>query len=105
MKIIIERKKQSEDKKLFEFSKKVIVAMTVLVFATAIFAIIMIWRLNGLYLDNFLNFVEIVAGIPLFGYCLKNVFENPAKIKAQATREINKTLNTIENGGNIRGGM
>ena len=81
IKISFEKKSRSEKKRLYEFSKKVVLSMTVLVFLSAIFAAVIIWRNNGVFLDSYLDYVKTVGGIAILGYCAKICFENPQKIK------------------------
>ena len=81
IKISFEKKSRSEKKRLYEFSKKVVFSMTVLVFLSAVFAAVIIWRNNGSFLDSYLDYVKTVGGIAILGYCTKICFENPQKIK------------------------
>ena len=81
IKISFEKKSRSKEKRLYEFSKKVVFSMTVLVFLSAFFAAVIIWRNNGIFLDSYLDYIKTVGGIAILGYCAKICFENPQKIK------------------------
>lgn len=63
-----------------EFSKKVIVAMTFLWFAAAIFGGIVVWR-QGYGLDSLLSYVGAPMTGAIIGYMAKSAFENREKIK------------------------
>ena len=79
--IKISFEKKSKQKRLYEFSKKVVFSVVILVFASAIFAAIVIYKNNGAYLDSYLDYVKTIGGAAILGYCAKICFENPQKIK------------------------
>ena len=67
-------------KKLKEFSKKVIVAMTFLWFLGAIFGGICVWHF-GMDLPSLLEYIGNPMSVGILAYLLKSAFENKEKIK------------------------
>ena len=76
------------ERKIKEFSKKVIVAMTFLWFVTAIFGGVVVW-FHNYGLDSLLTFVGTPMATGILGYMLKSAFENREKIKQNYEREDN----------------
>lgn len=68
---------------LKEFSKKVIVAITVLWFIGAIYAAIIIWR-NNYGLEALLSYIGAPVAGGVISYMLKTAFENKEKEKIRA---------------------
>lgn len=66
--------------KLKEFSKRVIASMTVVWFAAAVFAGVVVWKTNA-GLDALLTFVGAPMTGGIIGYMAKTAFENKEKIK------------------------
>lgn len=75
----------STNKKVREFSKKVIVAMTALWFSGAAFGGVIVWR-NGYGLEALLEYIgaPMVGGI--IGYMAKAALENREKIKKDSAK-------------------
>lgn len=67
-------------KNIKEFSKIVIIALTLVWFLTAFFAMVIVWR-EPEQLSNLLLFVGAPMGAGLVGYFAKAAFENKEKIK------------------------
>lgn len=67
-------------KKLKEFSKRVIVAMTLLWFLGAIFGAICVWRTQT-DLPSLLEYISDPMEVGILGYLLKSAFENKTKIE------------------------
>lgn len=68
---------------LKEFSKKVIVAITVLWFIGAIYAAVIIWR-NNYGLEALLSYIGAPVAGGVISYMLKTAFENKEKEKTRA---------------------
>lgn len=66
-----------------EFSKKVIVAITVLWFIGAIYASVIIWR-NNYGLEALLSYIGAPVAGGVISYMLKTAFENKEKEKTRA---------------------
>lgn len=66
--------------KVKEFSKKVIVAMTVLWFAVALLGGYIVWA-NGYGLESLLDYVGQPMAGGILGYMAKSALENREKIK------------------------
>lgn len=71
------------EKRLREFSKKVIVSMIFLWFIGALFGGWMVWRTSG-ELSALLDYIGMPMGAGILGYLLKSGFENREKIKKGA---------------------
>ena len=67
-------------RKLKEFSKRVIVAMTLLWFLGAIFGAICVWRTQS-DLSSLLEYIGTPMSVGILGYLLKSGFENKTKIE------------------------
>lgn len=74
--------------RLKEFSKRVIAAMTVVWFAAAVFAGVVIWKTNA-GLDALLTFVGAPMTGGIIGYMAKTAFENKEKIKSGGVNDEN----------------
>lgn len=80
------------EKKVKEFSKRVVVAMTILWFAGALFGGYICWKQNY-GLDTLLNYIGTPMGVGILGYLLKAAFENKEKIKkSPATSRLNEEV-------------
>lgn len=66
-----------------QFSKKVIAAMTVLWFLTAVFGGVVVW-VNGYGLEALLSFVGAPMAGGIVGYMVKSAMENKEKIRNAA---------------------
>ena len=73
-------------KKLKEFSKRVIVAMTLLWFLGAIFGAICVWRTQT-DLPSLLDYIGNPMSVGILGYLLKSAFENKTKIERGVSNE------------------
>lgn len=73
-------------KKLKEFSKRVIVAMTLLWFLGAIFGAICVWR-TQMDLPSLLDYIGNPMSVGILGYLLKSAFENKIKIERGVSNE------------------
>lgn len=69
---------------LKEFSKKVIVAITILWFIGAIYAAVIIWR-NNYGIEALLSYIGAPVAGGVISYMLKTAFENKEKEKTRAT--------------------
>lgn len=67
-------------KKLKEFSKRVIVSMTLLWFLGAIFGAVCVWR-TQMDLSSLLDYIGNPMSVGILGYLLKSAFENKTKIE------------------------
>ena len=67
-------------KKLKEFSKRVIVAMTLLWFLGAIFGAVMVWKTQT-DLPSLLEYIGNPMSVGILAYLLKSAFENKTKIE------------------------
>ncbi|MGI5959025.1 MAG: hypothetical protein ACOX60_06390 [Massiliimalia sp.] len=63
-----------------QFSKKVIIAMTLVWFVGAVFGAYMVYRTGG-ELSSLLSFIGAPMTVGILGYLLKAAFENKEKIK------------------------
>ena len=77
------------EKKVKEFSKRVIVAMTLLWFVAAIFGGVVVWKHNY-GLESLLTFVGTPMTTGILGYMLKSAFENKEKIKRSKGENIDE---------------
>ena len=75
-------------KKLKEFSKRVIVAMTLLWFLGAIFGAVCVWR-TQMDLPSLLDYIGNPMSVGILGYLLKSAFENKTKIERGVSCEQN----------------
>lgn len=73
-------------KKLKEFSKRVIVAMTLLWFLGAVFGAVCVWRTQT-DLPSLLDYIGNPMSIGILGYLLKSAFENKTKIERGVSNE------------------
>lgn len=73
-------------KKLKEFSKRVIVAMTLLWFLGAIFGSVCVWR-TQMDLPSLLDYIGNPMSVGILGYLLKSAFENKTKIERGVPNE------------------
>ena len=73
-------------KQLKEFSKKVIVAMTILCFLGAIFGAVCVWRTKE-DLSSLLEYIGNPMTVGILGYLLKSGFENKTKIEKGALED------------------
>ena len=71
---------------LKEFSKKVIVAMTILWFLGAIFGAVCVWRTKA-DLSSLLEYIGNPMTVGILGYLLKSGFENKTKIEKGALED------------------
>ena len=67
-------------KKLKEFSKRVIIAMTLLWFLGAIFGAVCVWR-TQMDLPSLLEYIGNPMSVGILAYLLKSAFENKTKIE------------------------
>ena len=74
-----------------EFSKRVIVAMTLLWFAMAIFGAVVAWR-QGYGLESLLDYVGAPMTGAIIGYMAKSAFENREKIKKKFEQRFEEEL-------------
>lgn len=80
-------------RKMKEFSKKIVVAMTVLWFVCAVFAMCVV-LLEPTLLESLLSFVGMPVGSAIVSYLVKSAFENREKIKNEKERENAETYFT-----------
>lgn len=73
-------------KKLKEFSKRVIVAMTLLWFLGAIFGAICVWRTQT-DLPSLLEYIGDPMSVGILAYLLKSAYENKPKIERGVSNE------------------
>lgn len=73
-------------KKLKEFSKRVIVAMTLLWFLGAIFGAICVWKTQT-DLPSLLEYIGNPMSVGILAYLLKSAFENKTKIERGVSSE------------------
>lgn len=78
-------------KKLKEFSKRVIVSMTLLWFLGAIFGAVCVWR-TQMDLPSLLDYIGNPMSVGILGYLLKSAFENKTKIERGVTDEYNQEI-------------
>ncbi|MEG0615638.1 MAG: hypothetical protein RR540_07770 [Oscillospiraceae bacterium] len=72
--------------KIFEFSKKIVIAMVLLIFATAIFSAVIIWR-DKYGLEGLQEYVLGLGAAAIIGYFAKVFVENPIKLKKKIEQE------------------
>ena len=72
--------------KIQEFSKRVIVAMTLLWFLGAIFGAVCVWK-TQMDLPSLLEYIGNPMSIGILGYLLKSAFENKTKIERGVSDE------------------
>lgn len=68
------------NRKITEFSKRVIVAMTLLWFLGAVFGAVCVWRTQS-ELSSLLEYIGNPMSVGILGYLLKSGFENKTKIE------------------------
>lgn len=73
-------------KKLKEFSKRVIVTMTLLWFLGAMFGAVCVWR-TQMDLPSLLDYIGNPMSVGILGYLLKSAFENKTKIERGASND------------------
>lgn len=73
-------------KKLKEFSKRVIISMTLLWFLGAIFGAVCVWR-TQMDLPSLLDYIGNPMSVGILGYLLKSAFENKSKIERGVSNE------------------
>ena len=83
-KIVRNKRAKRDKKKSTEFSKRVVVAMTLLWFMAAIFGGVVVY-LHNYGLESLLTFVGAPMTGGILGYMLKSAFENTEKIKRSTT--------------------
>lgn len=71
-------------RKLKEFSKRVIVSMTLLWFLGAVFGAVCVWR-TQMDLASLLEYIGNPMSVGIIGYLLKSAFENKTKIERGAS--------------------
>ncbi len=89
----VKKPKNSAQKQVLEFAKLMVMGIGIMIFIVVIFSMVMIWR-TGVGLESLHNFMSVVGGAVIVGYCTKFIFENPAKIKKQGEQDI---ISTIQN--------
>ena len=73
-------------KKLKEFSKRVIVSMTLLWFLGAVFGAVCVWRTQT-DLPSLLEYIGNPMSVGILAYLLKSAFENKTKIERGASND------------------
>ena len=74
------------DRKIREFSKRVVSAMVLLWFVGALYGGIIVWR-SGYGLEALLQYISAPVMGGILGYMVKAAFENREKIKRAADQE------------------
>lgn len=77
-------------RKMKEFSKKIVVAMTLLWFLTAFFAIFIV-SFEPTMLESLLSFVGLPVSSAIVSYLVKSAFENREKIKNERNKDFAET--------------
>ena len=84
--------KRLTKKRFREFSKRVIVAMTLLWFLGGFFGAVVVWRTGAdgvSVLPSLLEYVVTPMSVGILGYLLKSAFENKSKIERGASNDDN----------------
>lgn len=80
-------------RKMKEFSKKIVVSMTVLWFVCAVFAMFVV-VFEPTLLESLLSFVGMPVGSAIVSYLVKSAFENREKIKNEKEKDFAETYFT-----------